>query len=256
MASWTSSRRSPSSNSSPRATTRSSSGSSNCAPAAATWSRGSPTASASLLANAGHRGRRPWPREAAVLDLAQAAGARASPSSNLPDVIAFRVVVANPAACYRALGVIHQRWQAVPGRFKDFISTPKRNGYRSLHTTIIHSSAVRIEIQIRTPEMDREAEFGLAAHWAYKEGGDSQQPGQGRLSMAEGPARRRRPGRVAGGGARTHAPRDVPGPGVRLHAEGRADPACPPAPARSTSPMPSIPSSATPASGRRSTGGS
>ena len=95
---------------------------------------------------------------------------------NLPDVIAFRVIVDSPAACYRALGVIHQRWQAVPGRFKDFISTPKRNGYRSLHTTIIHSSAVRIEIQIRTAEMDREAEFGLAAHWAYKEGGDASGP--------------------------------------------------------------------------------
>jgi RelA/SpoT family (p)ppGpp synthetase len=95
---------------------------------------------------------------------------------NLPDVIAFRVVVDSPAACYRALGVIHQRWQAVPGRFKDFISTPKRNGYRSLHTTVIHSSAVRIEIQIRDREMDREAEFGLAAHWAYKADGDASAP--------------------------------------------------------------------------------
>ena len=95
---------------------------------------------------------------------------------HLPDVIAFRVVVANPAACYRALGVIHQRWQAVPGRFKDFVSTPKRNGYRSLHTTVMHSERMRIEIQIRTAEMDREAEFGLAAHWAYKEGGDASAP--------------------------------------------------------------------------------
>ncbi|MBV8972543.1 MAG: bifunctional (p)ppGpp synthetase/guanosine-3',5'-bis(diphosphate) 3'-pyrophosphohydrolase [Sphingomonadaceae bacterium] len=94
---------------------------------------------------------------------------------NLPDVIAFRVVVPNVSACYRALGVIHQRWQAVPGRFKDFVSTPKRNGYRSLHTTVMHDKT-RIEIQIRTPEMDREAEFGLAAHWAYKEGGDAAGP--------------------------------------------------------------------------------
>ncbi len=94
---------------------------------------------------------------------------------NLPDVIAFRVVVANPAACYRALGAIHQRWQAVLGRFKDFISTPKPNGYRSLHTTVMHGTT-RIEIQIRTPEMDREAEFGLAAHWAYKENGDAAAP--------------------------------------------------------------------------------
>ncbi len=97
---------------------------------------------------------------------------------NLPDVIAFRVVAADASDCYRALGAIHQRWQAVPGRFKDFISTPKRNGYRSLHTTVIHSERVRIEIQIRTPEMDREAEFGLAAHWAYKAGGDASAPAQ------------------------------------------------------------------------------
>ncbi len=94
---------------------------------------------------------------------------------NLPDVIAFRVIVPNASACYRALGIIHQRWQAVPGRFKDFISTPKRNGYRSLHTTVMHDKT-RIEIQIRTPEMDREAEFGLAAHWAYKEAGDTAAP--------------------------------------------------------------------------------
>ena len=95
---------------------------------------------------------------------------------HLPDVIAFRVVVPNVAACYRALGAIHQRWKAVPGRFKDFVSTPKRNGYRSLHTTVMHSERMRIEVQIRTPEMDREAEFGLAAHWAYKEGGDAATP--------------------------------------------------------------------------------
>jgi RelA/SpoT family (p)ppGpp synthetase len=94
----------------------------------------------------------------------------------LPDVIAFRVVVPDIAAAYRALGLIHQRWQAVPGRFKDFISTPKRNGYRSLHTTVIHNERMRIEIQIRTAEMDREAEFGLAAHWAYKAGGDASAP--------------------------------------------------------------------------------
>ena len=88
----------------------------------------------------------------------------------LSDVMAFRVIVADPAACYRALGVIHQRWPMVPGRFKDFISTPKRNGYRSLHTTVIHTERMRIEIQIRDKVMHREAELGLAAHWAYKQG--------------------------------------------------------------------------------------
>ena len=95
---------------------------------------------------------------------------------NLPDVIAFRVIVPDVAAAYRALGIVHQRWQAVPGRFKDFISTPKRNGYRSLHTTVMHHERMRIEIQIRTAAMDREAEFGLAAHWAYKADGDTSAP--------------------------------------------------------------------------------
>jgi guanosine-3',5'-bis(diphosphate) 3'-pyrophosphohydrolase len=88
----------------------------------------------------------------------------------LSDVMAFRAVVGSVEECYRTLGIIHQRWPMVPGRFKDFISTPKRNGYRSLHTTIIHDENMRIEIQIRTQEMHAQAEHGLAAHWAYKEG--------------------------------------------------------------------------------------
>ena len=87
----------------------------------------------------------------------------------LPDVMAFRVIVASPADCYRALGVIHQRWPMVFGRFKDFVSTPKPNGYRSLHTTVLHGD-LRIEIQIRDASMHKEADFGLAAHWAYKQG--------------------------------------------------------------------------------------
>jgi len=88
----------------------------------------------------------------------------------LSDVMAFRAVVDNFEECYRTLGLIHQRWPMVPGRFKDFISTPKRNGYRSLHTTVIHDENMRIEVQIRTREMHAQAEHGLAAHWAYKEG--------------------------------------------------------------------------------------
>jgi len=86
----------------------------------------------------------------------------------LSDVMAFRAIVPTVEDCYRALGVIHRRWPMVPGRFKDYISTPKRNGYRSLHTTVIHAENARIEVQIRTPEMHAEAEYGLAAHWAYK----------------------------------------------------------------------------------------
>nr|WP_246587024.1 bifunctional (p)ppGpp synthetase/guanosine-3',5'-bis(diphosphate) 3'-pyrophosphohydrolase [Stakelama flava] len=89
----------------------------------------------------------------------------------LSDVTAFRVIVASEEECYRALGLIHRRWPMVPGRFKDYISTPKRNGYRSLHTTVMHGQQQRIEIQIRTIEMHHQAEYGLAAHWAYKQDG-------------------------------------------------------------------------------------
>ncbi|MEP7316195.1 MAG: bifunctional (p)ppGpp synthetase/guanosine-3',5'-bis(diphosphate) 3'-pyrophosphohydrolase [Sphingomicrobium sp.] len=88
----------------------------------------------------------------------------------LSDVMAFRVIVEDVAGCYQALGLIHERWPMVPGRFKDYISTPKRNGYRSLHTSVIHDSKMRIEVQIRSREMHAQGERGLAAHWAYKEG--------------------------------------------------------------------------------------
>ncbi len=92
----------------------------------------------------------------------------------LSDIMAFRATVATEEECYRALGVIHRRWPMVPGRFKDYISTPKRNGYRSLHTSIIHAENMRVEIQIRTQDMHAQAEYGLAAHWAYKQ--DSVRP--------------------------------------------------------------------------------
>ncbi|MFM2020899.1 MAG: hypothetical protein RJB02_607, partial [Pseudomonadota bacterium] len=87
----------------------------------------------------------------------------------LSDINAFRVIVDDVESCYRALGVLHRRWQMVPGRFKDFISTPKRNGYRSLHTTIMFAQNMRVEVQIRSADMHRAAEYGLAAHWAYKQ---------------------------------------------------------------------------------------
>ncbi len=89
----------------------------------------------------------------------------------LTDIMAFRVITDNSAECYRALGILHQKWKTVPGRFKDYISTPKRNGYQSLHTTIMHGNNMRVEIQIRSERMHRDNEYGLAAHWAYKQGG-------------------------------------------------------------------------------------
>ncbi|MCG6120583.1 MAG: RelA/SpoT family protein, partial [Blastomonas sp.] len=89
----------------------------------------------------------------------------------MTDIIAFRVLVDSIDDCYAALGHIHRKWKMIPGRFKDYISTPKRNGYRSLHTAIIHGRSMRVEIQIRTHDMHRQSEFGLAAHWAYKQGG-------------------------------------------------------------------------------------
>jgi GTP pyrophosphokinase len=85
------------------------------------------------------------------------------------DIMAVRIVVTSVEDCYRVLGVIHNRYPCVPGRFKDYISTPKRNGYRSLHTGIIGPEQRRIEIQIRTGDMHEVAELGVAAHWQYKQ---------------------------------------------------------------------------------------
>jgi GTP pyrophosphokinase len=86
----------------------------------------------------------------------------------LSDIMAFRIVTETIGECYQVLGIMHGRYPTVPGRFKDYISTPKPNGYRSLHTAVIGPERQRIEIQIRTREMHEEAELGVAAHWAYK----------------------------------------------------------------------------------------
>ena len=89
----------------------------------------------------------------------------------ITDIMAFRVLTENVGDCYQALGILHSTWQMIPGRFKDYLSTPKSNGYRSLHTALIFENSMRMEVQIRTQEMHRTNEFGLAAHWAYKQGG-------------------------------------------------------------------------------------
>ena len=91
----------------------------------------------------------------------------------LSDIMAFRIIVADVAQCYQALGLLHGSYQVLPQRFKDYISVPKPNGYRSLHTGVIGPFGQRIEIQIRTAEMQDQAERGVAAHWIYKQGGPS-----------------------------------------------------------------------------------
>jgi guanosine-3',5'-bis(diphosphate) 3'-pyrophosphohydrolase len=88
----------------------------------------------------------------------------------LSDIYGFRIVVDTVENCYRALGIVHTTWSMVPGRFKDYVSTPKQNDYRSIHTTVVGPGRQRVELQIRTEEMHRFAEFGIAAHALYKDG--------------------------------------------------------------------------------------
>ena len=96
--------------------------------------------------------------------------------SRLSDIYGFRIITESEEDCYRALGAIHQRWRAVPGRFKDYISQPKSNGYRSIHTTVSGRDGKRVEVQIRTRQMHDVAETGVAAHWSYRDGVRSENP--------------------------------------------------------------------------------
>jgi GTP diphosphokinase / guanosine-3',5'-bis(diphosphate) 3'-diphosphatase len=102
----------------------------------------------------------------------------------LSDIFGFRVVVETLADCYGALGVVHTSWPTVPGRYKDYISTPKQNDYRSIHTTVIGPKSQRVELQIRTAAMDEIAEYGIAAHAHYKESGGKDEIGGGHPRLA------------------------------------------------------------------------
>ncbi len=108
----------------------------------------------------------------------------------LSDIFGFRVIVKTLPECYRALGVVHTTWPVVPGRFKDYVSTPKQNDYRSIHTTVIGPGKQRVELQIRTEEMHEIAEYGIAAHALYKDGVGSPTEMLSRESNAYGWLRR------------------------------------------------------------------
>lgn len=96
--------------------------------------------------------------------------------SRLSDIYGFRIITSSEEDCYATLGAIHRRWRAVPGRFKDYISQPKTNGYRSIHTTVSGRDGKRVEVQIRTQLMHDVAETGVAAHWSYRDGVRSKNP--------------------------------------------------------------------------------
>ena len=142
----------------------------------------------------------------------------------LSDIFGFRVVVGNLAECYQALGIVHTTWPVVPGRFKDYISTPKQNDYRSLHSTVIGPGKQRVELQIRTREMQQIAEYGIAAH-AIIRTMPARRPRCCRANPTLTPGfaapssfgRGLRSGRVLG----AHQARTVPRPGVLLHAKGK-----------------------------------
>ena len=144
----------------------------------------------------------------------------------MSDIFGFRIVVRTLPECYRAIGVVHTRWPTVPGRFKDYISTPKPNDYRSIHTTVVGPGRQRVELQVRTAAMHDIASHGIAAHALYKEGHDLRrhrpaQREQG-LHLAAPHHRTARRRVVARGVPGAHQARTVPRPGVLLHTQRAA----------------------------------
>ncbi len=125
-----------------------------------------------MMEAAGIKGAKVYGREKKPYSIWKKMESKGVSFEQLADIVAFRILVNNVGECYQALGLIHEKYHTVPGSFKDFISTPKVNGYQSIHTTVIGPHQQRVEVQIRTFEMNDIAEYGIAAHWGYKQGQD------------------------------------------------------------------------------------
>jgi GTP pyrophosphokinase len=125
-----------------------------------------------MIDTAGIKGARVYGREKKPYSIWKKMESKGVSFEQLSDIVAFRILVGTVAECYQVLGLIHEKYHTVPGNFKDFISTPKVNGYQSIHTTVIGPQQQRVEVQIRTFEMNDIAEYGIAAHWGYKQGHD------------------------------------------------------------------------------------
>ena len=179
------------------------------------------------LRERGHHGRRGHrPPEASLVDLQEDAAARASRTRRSTTCWPSACSSTRVPDCYHALGVIHDGWTPLQERIKDYIAQPKSNGYQSLHTTVFGPARQLYEIQIRTREMHRTAEFGIAAHWLYKDGNAKSSDELDRASRLVPPgagaaARREDAGRVP----RVPQARPVPGRDLRLHADRRRHPA-------------------------------
>lgn len=125
-----------------------------------------------MIETAGIHGGRVYGREKKPYSIWKKMESKGVTFEQLADIVAFRIIVNNVGECYQVLGLIHEKYHTIPGHFKDYISTPKVNGYQSIHTAVIGPQQQRIEVQIRAYDMHEVAEYGIAAHWGYKQGAD------------------------------------------------------------------------------------
>ena len=168
------------------------------------------------------------------------------------DVHALRVLVDDVRECYAALGVVHSLWRPIPGQFDDYIAMPKNNMYQSLHTAVVALDGKPLEVQIRSHDMHRVSEVGIAAHWRYKEGSRTDRAYDAKLAWVRQLMEWQRTSRTPPSSSRASSSTSsrTRSSSSRPRATSRT---CRPAPRRSTSPTASTPRSATPASAPRST---